>query len=82
MSLCMCMAEDEDSQTEEADSHPAISALSAREAEDDQLSGLPWADLEALFGQDVQALGLEIVDGESDGDSHPAMKWSEDNIEK
>ena len=72
-SLCLCMAE-------EADALSAAANLLDTEAEEEPTSGFPFADLEALFEEDVSALGLETVDVESNGDSPEAMKWSEEDV--
>ena len=63
---------------------PLSTFVGEREADDDagQSPGLPLSELEALFGQDIQALNLETAEAEGDGDSLLSMKWSGDNIRK
>ena len=68
--------------TEGDDAHPVTVELVERDVDEEQSVGLPWDDLVTLFGQRVESLGLETADAEGDSDSHPAMKWNEDNIRK
>ena len=64
------------------DAHPVVAGLAEREADEERSPGLPWIQLEALFGQDVQTLDLERVVAEGNDDSSPAMKWSRANVKQ
>ena len=45
-------------------------------------AGVPWSELESIFGQDVHSLSLETVVMEIDRGSYDGMKWNEENINK
>ena len=70
---CLCVSD-------EGDAHPVVPDVAQTEEEEERSPGLPWIELEALFGQDAVALDLETVDAEGRGRSRPPMKWSRDNI--